>query len=106
MAIIAVSEADQTLAALISLVIEGLGHQAVDARRADVPPIDALVLEPADAGAVDLARRLRARQSDLPLICVTTQSPGTHADELDPVARIAKPFRVAELEAVLRIVLS
>jgi DNA-binding response OmpR family regulator len=107
MAIIAVSDADTTLSVLISIVIEDLGHEAVDARRdAVLPPVAALVLEPADAGAVELAARLRALHPDLPLICVTTQAPRTTADSLGPVVTLAKPFRIRELEAALRLVLS
>jgi hypothetical protein len=63
------------------------------------------VIEPADDGALDLGRRVRALQPGLPVICVTMQFPGTTADEFDPVAYLGKPFGVAELETALRLVL-
>jgi CheY-like chemotaxis protein len=95
-------EAAPAVAALFAHVIAGLGHAPVHAAEdAGVGGIDAVLLEPADAGALELVRRARTANPSLPLICVSVYPRLRDAAALGPVAYLMKPVSLPELENAL-----
>jgi CheY-like chemotaxis protein len=92
--------------ALLERVLAGLGHEAVahDRRwQADrLPDVDVLILEPTLPDGVELARALRRAKPELPVICTASDPPPQDVQQLQPVACLAKPFAVADLEQALR----
>jgi DNA-binding response OmpR family regulator len=89
---------------LLERAVSGFGHEpltpSADWER-DLPDVDVLVLEASYEEGVALARALRREKPGLPVICAYGFAPGPSIDELEPVAYLAKPFALAELEQAL-----
>lgn len=100
MARVAIGEPFGEVRELLVRVVEGAGWEAVvDPRCAD--EVDALLIEPGDATAFELALRVRARRPEMPLVCVSIYPPGPETEPLSPSAYLLKPFSVGELQRVL-----
>jgi DNA-binding NtrC family response regulator len=105
---ILIAEPHADVRSLFEFVVERLGHEWISLVRgngADLPPIDAVLLEPAAPAALALARDLRARSPDLPIVCASIFPAEPSALELAPIAYLEKPFGLSELEHILRLAL-
>jgi DNA-binding response OmpR family regulator len=60
-----------------------------------------MILEPASGEGLAIARRLRRRLEDLPIICASIKPAGPAIDGLCPIAYLVKPFRLSELESAV-----
>ena len=103
---ILIAEPHADVRSLFEFVVDRLGHEAVSLARgdaSDLPPLDAVILEPAAPGALALARSLRARFPELPIVCASIFPAEPSALELAPLAYLEKPFGLSELEHVLRL---
>jgi CheY-like chemotaxis protein len=105
---ILIAEPHADVRSLFEFVVERLGHESISTTRgdgSDLPPIDALLLEPAAPGALALARSLRARFPELAIVCASIFPAEPAALDLGPLAYLEKPFGLSELEYVLRLAL-
>jgi DNA-binding response OmpR family regulator len=105
---ILIAEPHGDVRSLFEFVVERLGHEFISVARgdaADLPPIDAMIVEPAAPAALALARGLRARVPELPIVCASIFPAEPAALELSPLAYLEKPFGLSELEYVLRLAL-
>ncbi|MCC6223290.1 MAG: response regulator [Thermoleophilia bacterium] len=105
---IALCEPHAELRALLTRVLERSGHTVVPCERAggwDGEP-DLLVLNPGDERMLERAHELRRRDPGLPIICISTLAPGERALALGPLAVLAKPFRIAELDQAVALALT
>ena len=105
---ILIAEPHADVRSLFEFVVERLGHESMSLVRgnaAELPPIDAMLLEPAAPAALALARDLRARSPDLPIVCASIFPAEPSALELAPIAYLEKPFGLSELEHVLGLAL-
>jgi CheY-like chemotaxis protein len=105
---ILIAEPHADVRSLFEFVVERLGHESLSVVRGDgvdLPPIDAMIVEPAAPAALALARHLRARSPDLPIVCASIFPAEPSALELGPLAYLEKPFGLSELECVLRLAL-
>ncbi len=106
-------EDDANVALLLTESVEALGHRVTYAAGAEAAlaalesgqRIDAVVTDvmmPGGMGGVDLAQAIRARRPALPVILVTGY--GERLEEVQAVGLpvLRKPFRVEELDALLR----
>jgi DNA-binding response OmpR family regulator len=92
---------------LLERAVSRLGHEPVPHHagwdtEGELPDVDVLVLEPAFEDGVALARALRRAKPDLPVICACSSAPDESVQELEPVAYLAKPFALSELERALK----
>jgi DNA-binding response OmpR family regulator len=89
---------------LLERAVSGLGHEALTPGpdwEGQLPDVDVLVLEPSYEEGVALARALRRLKPELPVICAYGLAPDPSIEDLEPVAYLAKPFALAELERAL-----
>jgi DNA-binding response OmpR family regulator len=89
---------------LLERAVSGFGHEALTPGpdwEQELPDVDVLVLEPSFEEGVRLARALRREKPGLPVICAYGLAPDSSIEELEPVAYLAKPFALAELEQAL-----
>jgi DNA-binding response OmpR family regulator len=105
---ILIAEPHGDVRALLEVVVERLGFQPVTKTRLDdmFLPVDAVIVEPAAPTALLIARGLRDRHPDVPIICVSIFPPEPTALELEPLAYLEKPFGLGELEGILRTALA
>jgi signal transduction histidine kinase/CheY-like chemotaxis protein len=111
-------EDDDEVAALVSEMLEDLGFQVVRAataaaalgalangRRVDVVFSD--IMMPGGMNGVELAREIRARRLDLPILLTSGYSEVTkQAAEAQGIKILRKPYQLAELSEALRGALS
>jgi CheY-like chemotaxis protein len=103
-----ISEPHADVRSLFEFVVERLGHEPLSLLRdpgGELPTVDAMILEPAAPAALALARDLRARSPDLPIVCASIFPAEPSALELGPLAYLEKPFGLSELEHILRLAL-
>jgi CheY-like chemotaxis protein len=103
---ILVCEPHPEVRSLLAHVVGRLGHEAVFPERngggsLTAASADVLVIEPADPPALALARTLRQRQEDVPIVCASIYAPSLETRRLAPVAYLVKPFALGELESAL-----
>lgn len=103
MARILVAEPDPDVLALLERALAGRGHEVVRFRPGSaLPDVDAMIFEPAmGARVLALAGVLASADPPVPLIVASIHPPGGDVHELRPVARLLKPFSLAELEAAV-----
>ena len=103
---ILIAEPHADVRSLFEFVVERLGHESICATRGDgtdLPPLDAVIVEPAAPAALTLVRGLRARFPELAIVCASIFPAEPAALELGPLAYLEKPFGLSELEYVLRL---
>jgi len=93
---ILICEPHGDIEALLRVVIERLGHEAVHYEGGPVDDVDAAVIEPGQGDGLRLARSLGAR--DVPLLFTSIYPPATEALALDPAAYLVKPFPLSAIE--------
>ena len=88
---------------LVEQVVERLGHEPLRAAHLNGSSneVAAAVIEPADETSLALARELRRRRPDLPLVFTSLMPETTATRALRPSAYLLKPFRLRDLTAAL-----
>jgi CheY-like chemotaxis protein len=100
-ATILIVDPDSATRSLLELLCRRLGHCPIGPREwVDGEEPDLVLLEPASRPGVRLARGVRRRFPDLPILCVSIDGPSGDTS-LDPVAHVMKPFRRSQLERAL-----
>jgi DNA-binding response OmpR family regulator len=96
-----ICEPHDDISALLELVVRRLGHEPVAFLGGDVDHIgvDAAVIEPGEASALQAARSLRAR--NVPVLFTSIYPPDAEVLELRPAAYLVKPFPLYALERAL-----
>jgi DNA-binding response OmpR family regulator len=103
MANILLSEADPDVRRLLIVLLDRLGHETIvlGGGLAAPPPADLLLLEPASSACLEQARVVRERQPSIPVICVSILPPEACFLTLGPLAYLAKPFTLDDLDAAI-----
>lgn len=82
---------------LLERVVRRLGDDPVRlSGTADVPEVDAAVVEPAASGGAEIVQALH--DAGVPTIVVSIYPPTPELRHLEPAAYLLKPFSLAELE--------
>lgn len=100
---ILVSDPHPDVTALLAFVVRRQGHEpvAADGSCEQLREVEALLVEPADAGGRELALWARAHLPALPVVCVSILPPGPETAPLRPDVYLVKPFPLRELERAL-----
>lgn len=102
MATVLIVDPDPATRSLLELLLLRLGHRPIGPREwVEGEEPEALLLEPASKPGVRLARGVRRRFPQLPILCVSIDGPTRESEELGPVLHVMKPFRRWQLEAAL-----
>lgn len=103
MANILLSEADADVRRLLVVLLKRLGHEGIvlGGGTAAPPSADLLLLEPASPACLEQARLVRERQPSIPVICVSILPPEACFLSLGPLAYLAKPFVIGDLEVAI-----
>ena len=106
MARVLICEPHDDINALLELVVRRLGHEPVAFVGGDVELIgvDAAVIEPGEASALQVARSLRAR--NVPVLFTSIYPADSDVLDLEPAAYLVKPFPLYALERALAAALS
>jgi CheY-like chemotaxis protein len=98
-ATILIVDPDPATRSLLELLCLRLGHTPIGPREwVDGKEPDLLLLEPAARPGVRLARGVRRRFPQLPILCVSIDGPSDDCRELGAVGHVMKPFRRTQLE--------
>jgi two-component SAPR family response regulator len=101
-ATILIVDPDPATRSLLELLCTRLGHEAIGPREwVDGREPDLVLLEPASKPGVRLARGVRRRFPQLPILCVSIDGPSQETRELSAVDHVMKPFRRTQLERAL-----
>jgi two-component SAPR family response regulator len=101
-ATVLIVDPDPATRSLLELLLLRLGHRPIGPREwVEGEEPDVLVLESASKPGMRLARGVRRRFKQLPILCVSIDGPSRETRELAPVAHVMKPFRRSQLEAAL-----
>ncbi len=99
-----ICESEPDVGALLALQLHRLGHEAVIYNASWSSPleaVDVILIEPGGIG-IGLARELRLRAPDLPMVCSSIYPPSPETDALAPAAYLVKPFPAAALDVAIR----
>lgn len=88
---------------LLAFVVRRIGHEPVffDGDREQARGVDAIVIEPGEAAALELASWARAHLPGVPVICTSIFPSWPQTAALHPDAYLVKPFPLYELEHAL-----
>jgi DNA-binding response OmpR family regulator len=101
-ATVLIVDPDPATRSLLELLLLRLGHRPIGPREwVEGEEPDVLLVEPASKPGLRLARGVRRRFSQLPILCVSIDGPTRESRELAPVGHVMKPFRRSQLEAAL-----
>ena len=101
-ATILIVDPDPATRSLLELLCLRLGHDPIGPREwVDGEEPDLVLLEPASRPGMRLARGVRRRFPQLPILCVSIDGPSPDSRELAPVDHVMKPFRRSRLERAL-----
>jgi DNA-binding response OmpR family regulator len=93
---------DPATRSLLELLFLRLGHRPIGPREwVEGEEPELVVLEPASKPGLRLARGVRRRFPQLPILCVSIDGPSEESMALEPAAHVMKPFRRSQLEAAL-----
>jgi CheY-like chemotaxis protein len=101
-ATILIVDPDPATRSLLELLCCRLGHEAIGPREwvgGEEP--DLVLLEPASRPGLRLARGVRRRFPQLPILCVSIDGPSDDSRELGSAGHLMKPFRRSQLERAL-----
>ena len=106
MATILIVDPDPATRSLLELLCLRLGHTPIGPREwVEGEEPNVLLLEPASRPGVRLARGVRRRFPQLPILCVSIDGPSDDSVGLAPIAHVMKPFRRTQLERALELAL-
>jgi two-component SAPR family response regulator len=101
-ATVLIVDPDPATRSLLELLLQRLGHRPIGPREwVEGEEPDLLLVEPASKPGMRLARGVRRRFTQLPILCVSIDGPTRESRELCPTAHVMKPFRRSQLEAAL-----
>jgi hypothetical protein len=97
MARILICEPDPDVRSLVAFVVRRIGHEPImsDGTRDQALAVDAIVLEPGDADALELGHGIRLTSPAIPIVCVSIFQQPVYA--FQPDAYLVKPFSLDEL---------
>ena len=103
MARILICEPHADIRSLLAFVVRRLGHEPVisDGSREQVVAADAIVLEPGQQEALELARWARQEVPTVAIVCASIFPPWPETVALEPDAFLVKPFPLFKLEHAL-----
>lgn len=103
MARVLISEPHPDVRSLLAFVVQRLGHEPIvsDGRPEQALAVDAIVVEPGDGDALELAEWARAHAPGTPILCASIFPPWPAATAIRPDAYLVKPFPLYELEHAL-----
>lgn len=105
MARILIAEPNLEVRQLLEQVVRRLGHEPIQPPSSllldALPEADVLLVEPAWGEGLALTLALSRERPGLPVVCASSYAPSSDVLELQPVARLLKPFSLAELEAAI-----
>ena len=103
---IGIHEPDYHVRMLVGAQVRALGHEPVLLDDADAAPppleLDAVLVETATEAGIAFASRMRAERRDIALAVVSVADPTAETRALAPEAHLVKPFRLKDLDRVLR----
>ena len=102
MATILIVDPDPATRSLLELLCHRLGHATIGPREwvgGEEP--DLVLLEPASRPGLRLARGVRRRFPQLPILCVSIDGPSDDSRALGTAGHVMKPFRRSQLERAL-----
>ena len=103
MATILIVDPDAANRSLLELLCLRLGHQPIGSREwMEGQEPELMLLEPVSGAGVRLARGVRRRFPNLPILCVSIDGPTRDTLELGAVGHVMKPFRRFQLERALQ----
>jgi CheY-like chemotaxis protein len=101
-ATILIVDPDSANRSLLELLCMRLGHRPIGSREwVEGEEPDLMLLEPASRPGLRLARGVRRRFPQLPILCVSIDGPTRDTQELGAVGHVMKPFRRSQLEHAL-----
>jgi two-component SAPR family response regulator len=101
-ATVLILDPDPATRSLLELLLLRLGHRPIGQRElAEGEEPDLLLLEPTSLPGMRLARGLRERLPQVPVVCVSIDGPNEETALLAPVDHVMKPFRRNRLEEAL-----
>jgi two-component SAPR family response regulator len=88
---------------LLAFVVRRIGHEPVvfDGDREQARGVDAVVIEPGENAALELAAWTRSHLPGVPIVCTSIFPPWSATAELRPDAYLVKPFPLYKLEHAL-----
>lgn len=100
---ILVGEPADDVRGLLVHQLRRLGHEPTIVEGAEPPEElpDLFLFEPDSPELLELARALRARDADLPIVVCSIHPPLPETKALRPVHHLQKPFRGSELAAAV-----
>jgi len=102
MATILIVDPDAANRSLLELLCLRLGHRPIGSREwIEGQEPELMLLEPASRPGVRLARGVRRRFPNLPILCVSIDGPTRETQDLRTVGHLMKPFRRSQLERAL-----
>ena len=102
---VGIHEPDAHVRLLLEAQVRALGHEPLlDAAEEEAPrsDVDLVLVETATPRGLAFARRLRRERPDIALAVVSVSDPTDATRALAAEAHLVKPFRLAELDRVLR----
>lgn len=101
MAAVLICEPHDDISALLQLVVKRLGHTPVvfTGGEADVPEVDAAIVEPGEPVGMRLAIRLAS--AGVPVLFTSIFPPDESTASLRPAAFLLKPFPLYRLEEAI-----
>jgi hypothetical protein len=100
MARVLICEPHPEVRELLRRIVVRLGHEPV-LDGAGLCAVEAIVVEPAHAPAIERAQAFRALAGYVPLVCASIDPPNAGSRRLNPVAHLIKPFALPDIEAAL-----
>ena len=102
MATILIVDPDSANRSLLELLCVRLGHRPIGSREwIEGEEPDLVLLEPASRPGLRLARGVRRRFPQLPILCVSIDGPTPDTRELGAAGHVMKPFRRSQLEQAI-----
>lgn len=98
-----ICEPHPDIRSLLAFVVRRIGHEPVvfDGNREQARGVDAIVIEPGENAALELATWTRSHLPGVPILCTSIFPPWPATAELRPDAYLVKPFPLYELEHAL-----
>jgi DNA-binding response OmpR family regulator len=101
-ATILIVDPDPATRSLLEVLVLRLGHRPIGQwELAEDESPDLMLLEPASRAGLRQATRLRSRNPELPILCVSIEPPCEETHSLGIADHVMKPFRRSQLERAL-----
>ncbi len=106
MGTVLILEPDAEVRSLYERAVSRLGYTAAFVNGnglAELPRVDAVLVEPGSSHELTLALELRGQRPDLPIVCASIYPAQSFG--LGPVVYLEKPFKLSALQEALRLAL-